>query len=410
MTEEFRIERYRRSDRERVFDLVRVALPVPAPMLIRNWQWMFDANPFNGDAERNRTTNREGLLAFLRETYSAERLQRVVRKWGSSYEETLEQNAPYILLMKNARDEMVAMETALPQRFLVDSREQWVAVEGDWTVHPAYRGRKLAQTLVNRLRNENTLGFAWQNPASRRATKRWRKAIAGRAKTSVSVSGDLPIVPLVKPIDWNAFAKLLADNRLLGLAASVAGAAARGFEWALARPASIENVNLTQIESFDESADQLWQRVHRAQTMLAVRDQRYLNWRFRDRPGSPYIILAAVRDSSLRGYLVFRISDHVGTSCGFLVDTLYDDVEIFSLLIKEVEKILRPAGVKAIVCSVTPASHRSVLLRQGFFPLLHRRRNYLAAWGNSTDPQVQSFFDVSRWFISMGDGNLDMGF
>src|ERR1700722_10716482 len=68
MTEEFRIERYRRSDRERVFDLMRVALPVPAPMLIRNWQWMFDANPFNGDAERNRTTNREGLLAFLRET------------------------------------------------------------------------------------------------------------------------------------------------------------------------------------------------------------------------------------------------------------------------------------------------------------------------------------------------------
>ena len=410
MTEEFRIERYRRSDRERVFDLMRVAIPVSAPTLIRNWHWMFDANPFNGDAERNRTTNREGLLAFLRETYSAERLQSFVRRWGSSYAETLEQNAPYILLMKNDRDEVVAMEAAQPQRYLVDSREQWVSVEGDWTVHPAYRGRKLAQALVNRLRNENTLGFAWQNPASRRATKRWRKATAGRAKTSVSVSGDLPIVPLVKPIDWSAFAKLLADNRLLGLAASVAGAAARGFEWALARPASIENVNLIQIESFDESADELWQRAHRNHTVLAVRDQRYLNWRFRDRPGSLYTILTAVRDSSLRGYLVFRISDHVGTSCGFIVDTFYDDVEIFSLLIREAEKILRTAGVKAIVCSVATTSHRSVLLRQGFFPLLYSRRNYLAAWGNSTDPQVQSFFDVSRWFISMGDGNLDMGF
>lgn len=228
MGEEFRIERYRRSDRDRVFELVRASSPASASIVIRNWDWMYDSNPFNREAERERRANREQLQAFLRATYSAERVERFARKWGISHHDNLELgDEPYLVLMKNNRDDVVAMEGVLPQRFLVGGTEQPVSVACNWTVHPAYRKQRLAQQLVNRLKTDNALILAWQNAASRKVAQRWRRGVARRTEASVSVHATMPVVPLIKPIDWGALANLVTDNRLLGAAASFIGAGAR---------------------------------------------------------------------------------------------------------------------------------------------------------------------------------------
>ena len=127
---------------------------------------------------------------------------------------------------------------------------------------------------------------------------------------------------------------------------------------------------------------------------MAIRDRRYLNWRFASRPDSPYTILAALRDSSTLGYLVLRVIDHLGVPCGFLIDYLVEDRKLFSLLLKEVEELLRDGRVKAIVCSVATAPFRSLLFRQGFFPIPFRKRSYLSAWLNSADPGLEVFADL----------------
>ena len=116
------------------------------------------------------------------------------------------------------------MEGSLPRRFLVDGEEQSVSLECNWTAHREYRKRRLAQTLVDRLRTDNALIFAWHNATSHRVASRWRKAIARRTETSGSVQNDMPLMPLINPIDWGALANLLTDSRSLGAAESVTGA------------------------------------------------------------------------------------------------------------------------------------------------------------------------------------------
>jgi hypothetical protein len=49
-----------------------------------------------------------------------------------------------------------------------------------------------------------------------------------------------------------------------------------------------------------------------------------------------------------------------------------------------------------------------VLIRHGFVPAAFRKRCYLAAAAYSTDPRLQVFVDLRRWFVTMGDGNLEM--
>ena len=97
-------------------------------------------------------------------------------------------------------------------------------------------------------------------------------------------------------------------------------------------------------------------------------------------------------------------------SCGFLVDYLIEDRTVFSLVLKRAEELLRDEHVAAIVCSVATAPYRRILFRHGFFPAAFRPRTNLAAQLNSADPRLRAFLEVRRWFITMGDGNLDMHF
>jgi hypothetical protein len=410
MSEEFRIERYCRSDRERAFDLIHASYPAIAPILIRNWEWMYDCNPFNRDAECERRSNREQLLAFLRSVYSAERLESFGRKWGFGDDKFELLDEPYVLLMKNNRDEVIAMEGSLPQRFLVDGKEQWVSIACNWTVHPKYRNQRLAQALVNRLRTDNALIFAWQNAASQKFATRWRKATARRTEASGSVRTDMPVVPMIKPIEWGPLVNLLSSNRLIRATASIIGTGTGRLQRALQRSLPSHDIRVTRIDSFDQSVDQLWRAAACKHRVIAVRDRRYLNWRFTLRPQSPYTIVAAFSDSGMIGYLIFRVADHLGVSCGFLVDYLVEDRTVFSLVLEHAEELLRNEHVAAIICSVATAPYRRILFRHGFFPVPFRPRTHLAVQLNSADPRLRAFLEVSRWFITMGDGNLDMHF
>ncbi len=339
---------------------------------------MYDDNLFNREAEQARRAYREPLLAFLRATYSADRLARFAEKWRSGDDQQPHEDEPYLALLKNPRDEVVAMLGALPQKFLINGQEQRVVVECNWTVHPKYRNQRLAQIVNNQLRTEHPLIFGWQNAASHRISSGWRKARERRSGLPTSVYVSMPIVPLIKPLDWRALTVLATGNHLLAAGASMVGAGARALHRAIDWSASAPDAKVERIDSFDQRFDQLWFRANGKYPVIAVRDRRYLNWRFSSGPDSHYIILAASRDSSALEYLVVRTSDHLGVHCGFIVDYLAEDRETFSLLLRHAEELLRGEQAKAIVCSVTSAPYRRRLFRHGFFPIPFRNRSSAA--------------------------------
>ena len=106
MNDTVSVQRYQRSDREATFALLRAAYPsAGSERLIRQWDWKYDANPFNREA------------------------------------------APYVLLLKDGA-QLIGMLGALPLRMVIRGTEHWASHSCDWVVRPDYRDRGVARRLV----------------------------------------------------------------------------------------------------------------------------------------------------------------------------------------------------------------------------------------------------------------------
>ena len=75
-------------------------------------------------------------------------------------------------------------------------------------------------------------------------------------------------------------------------------------------------------DSFDDRADRLWERARRPSFAMLIRDHRYLNWRYCQRPDATYILYGVERASELEGFLVARTTTYRGMRWGYLVDFL----------------------------------------------------------------------------------------
>ena len=107
-TDEYEVVRYRCTDRDRVFAFLREALSgTDSARLSQQWDWKYDANPFNPDG------------------------------------------GPHILLLQ-ARGQLLAMYGRLFFPIVIDGSERLAHHGCDLLVHPAYRGRRLSARLRGR--------------------------------------------------------------------------------------------------------------------------------------------------------------------------------------------------------------------------------------------------------------------
>jgi hypothetical protein len=414
-TSEFHIQRYRKSDREGVFDLWRSTHSGDsADRLICQWDWKYDHNPFNREAELSRRASRERVREFIEATHFGPQAERQRSRYRSYLlESDGNDDDPDIFLLKKNDREVLGMICSFPQLFQVGGTPQWVFVECDWIVHPEYRNKHFSFQLANRLRSGYALGFGWLGVNAQRIIGNRHDAIGAKQILSqLPPTGVKRAMPLVKPIDWRYLATRYTQNRFLRSAASVLAANATPLRHVFAGRARIPGVSVVQIESFDDVIDRLWQRASRDYPVMAVRDRRYLNWRFVARPDATYTMLTAVNGSETIGYLIFRVREDGGQPIGYLVDYLVENrsAAVFSLLLRHAEDKLLRDRVKAIVCNVASPPYRGTLIRHGYFPVLLDTRGYLSAAANSFDPKLRVFTDLRRWFVTMGDGDLDMSF
>src|SRR5512139_2349631 len=203
----YQIVRYQRPDRQDVFDFVRGAYGADdARRLLRQWDWKYDANPFNREAE------------------------------------------PYVLLMREGR-RIIAMLGGIALRVVIHGQEHWVSHSCDWVVHPDYRDQHLARRLTERHRADRALRFSWQNEKSYQRSQRH------------SDSATIRIVPLVKVLDFGYIVQRLTRTALLGRLGAGVADVARVLSRPFRAPAVLPGVSVTQVHAFDARFDMLWQRV-----------------------------------------------------------------------------------------------------------------------------------------------------
>jgi GNAT superfamily N-acetyltransferase len=356
-TDEFELVRYQRTERDTVFAFLRDALSAAdSERLIRQWDWKYEANPFNREAE------------------------------------------PCIDLLKTG-GQLAGMYGGFFLRVVIDGKEHLAHHGCDLLVHPAYRRRGLSAYLTPRDRVNRPFHFSWQNEATYR--------IASRNGTA-----GVPFVSLLRPLDFTRVIPRIVGEHWLGRAAgSVVGTALRHMP-PLRRQTAAPGVVVTRIHSFDERFDRLWQRACRDYRVMVVRDRRYLDWRFAQRPDANYNILAATRGSEVVGYMVARCTDKAGERWGYLVDFLVQDKSplLFGVLLEQALEGLRQEGPMAVSCRVAVPPYRRMLYRHGFVRLPRGAKGYIRVRVRLPDPAVQFFGDARQWFLTMGDGDLEMSF
>jgi hypothetical protein len=412
MPADFRIQRYCDADRDGVFALVRVSYSDEfANRLIRQWDWKYDSHPANFEAEEARRNNRENLWPFIVKTYSPETME----QWGVTTLEGFDPptpGAPYLLLVKDG-DKVIAMQGALPQAFLVNGTRQLVSIGCDSAVHPDYRGRKTSLPLMLRMALEHGFTFGWSNPKSASVWMKWvRRALREKRDTPGSKWGYVRVPPFVKPIDWGYLTSRTTGIQLLGDAVAVVSDGARRVKNKFRKAPSLPGVAVFQTESFDDRMDNLWHRCAPEHPVIGVRDRNYLSWRFDARPDASYARLLATRGANVIGYLVFRVAEQEGVRWGYLVDFLVEanDRTVFEMMLHDAEDRMIRAGVKGIVCVIARPPYREVLRRRGFYPALFRTPAFLGGSVTSPEPNLRIYGEVKKWFVTAGDGDVDMSF
>ena len=302
---------------------------------------------------------------------------------------------------------------AVPVLFLVGGRKEWASVTCDWFVHPAHRDNQLSMRLSMRMASERVLRFSWGGQTSGKARARWLATNSPAKEPFKAVpSKRMQLKPLAKPVDWGYLAHRKTGRRAVAAGAAVAASLVRPVERLFRRPRPVAGVTIVELTEFDQRFDQLWTRVQGDYEVVAVRDSRYLRWRFDARPDAIYMRFAALRGSSLVGYLVSRVAnDSDGAPFGYLVDFLIENrsTELFSLLLWHAEQSLLRQHVKAIVCAVASSPFREQLKHSGYRKFESARPpGYFGASVNSTDPALMRFADLRQWYFTMSDGDLEL--
>ncbi len=287
---------------------------------------------------------------------------------------------------------MVGLSAAYRVRMWMGGIECAGEARGSWTVHPEYRGRNLWQKVGNLSRAAPPVQFGWSRLPPRVGER------LGRPSD--------PVRPLVRVLDAGPLFQNLTRSRAL---ASIGTAATASMRYAFA-PWRRSSTSVVRLNSFDDRADRLWERARRPNGAMIIRDHRYLNWRFCHRPDATYILYGVERASELEGFLVARTTTYRGMRWGYLVDFLAPENEpgVLSSLIAAALEDFRTAEVAAVSTFATDPATRSGLFRNGFFPAPQRKPIRFMRRMSRKRPELAGFMALHPWYLTMGDGDLEL--
>jgi hypothetical protein len=160
------------------------------------------------------------------------------------------------------------------------------------------------------------------------------------------------------------------------------------------------------IEKFDESFDELFEKVTSSVPCMPEKDSTFLRWRYG--PGSPQFpvtVLGVKGEETLLGYAVLMVTS-TGQD-GNLLDltTLPERRDVARALLRESVRFFRRAGVQIVRYRFleSPTSLESSDLRRlGFFYRKGRRNSLLVKFADRGLHKTAS--DTANWSYTVGDG------
>ncbi len=169
-----------------------------------------------------------------------------------------------------------------------------------------------------------------------------------------------------------------------------------------------ESSQVREVDSFDERFDAFWDKIGAQYQIVGVRNQEYLEWRYR-KPGANYKILVSEINGELVGYLVLSVVEEEGERIGNIVDFLADErVETGSTLIKHALLRFLAERVDYVRCWMTEDKQvYRTLGRYGFIRRGDKQpvKGVFLIFDETLDPDFEFIGDIRNWYITMGDSD-----
>lgn len=344
-----------------------------------------------------RSSDRPELFEFLRESLSTDDSDRLIKQWSWRYEASPFNpvEGPSIDIIRIG-SKLAALVAGFRVKMSMGGIECFGESRGVWLVHPRHRGHHLWRRVLTVQAPDTPILFGWSRVPGRAAVD--DKWVVER------------ITPMLRVLDLRSLIKHFTNSRWLSAIGGGVSAALRLAGQLPGHTRGDRSHLVVRLSSFDDRVDTTFERARRAHLAMVVRDHRYLNWRYCQRPDATYMLFGAESGSELSGFLVARAGERQGVPLGYLVDFLAPATsgEVLSSLVGQAHDEFRGIGVAAVVCYATGPVVRHTLFRYGFFPFRQRRP---MQFNRSILPgrnDLAKFAALRNWYVTMGDGDLEM--
>ena len=164
---------------------------------------------------------------------------------------------------------------------------------------------------------------------------------------------------------------------------------------------------IKKVTHFDSRYDDLWASCVIKYNICVVRDSKFLNWRYVNKPGENYIILEAIKDNKLAGYIILKSNKgEFNLNLGLIIDIqAIDDYRVTDSLIAAAKEYLQNQNVDAIGCLMLKHTiYYQALRKAGFFqvPNFIKPKEFYFV-GHTESLQSEYIYNHRNWYLTFGD-------
>jgi len=343
----------------------------------------------------------EELFAFQRAAYPQRRVDWVMPRWRWMFLNSAQRcgTTPMVWLYRS-KDGIVAHQGAIPVRFRFAGEEQLTGWFVETRVLESMRGRAVGPMLIKKALEDLPFNLSLGQTEQMRELQ---FALGWRQVTP------LPVHALILNPAQVLQGKL--HNPLARKVASATWTLGRSLRQRIQGNGHGTELEVVEITNFGDKHTQLWERVKGGYQCAVVRDSSYLNWKYVEQPGQEFVRLDLCRSGELKATLVLMFRDPDDAyqyRRAFIVDFVgpLDDPGILRGTLLAAAQSCQDRGADAVVLHALCRSLETAARACGFL----RRpptRFLLIATGGLEPSQAEALSTVEKWFLSMGDSDID---
>jgi len=332
-----------------------------------------------------------------------------LRRWDWQFHRNPASDAANCLMwVAEARGELAGFLASFPARFKLLENDAIIRLPCDLMVSTEARGRGVGEKLIRAYTTSedlivNALGYT---PAAGRMYHRlgYREVHAERVRVR-----PCNLRPIIRDLLTRAHRRSGLD-RFVSSVAGVSGRILNLGLWALNRataPVCSDRFEIRQCTAADAAFDELWQRVSPAFPISAVRDSRWVQWRFLEDPCFEHALLCGFdQGGRVLGYVDVRVSIRRKLRLGRILDLFCDPgtPEVAESLIAAGIARLEAEGVDMITCLGHLPGLQRVIGKYCYLTPRRLQKPALFLWKGEPD-LANVVYDTNSWHLTHADGD-----